>query len=225
MVGIRDQHCYRFHSHVHGARLLLREQGSTDESFTDVCNCLITKQVFEYFFPCLRVTFAFEKLQPLRIPRTSIEYQFHYTVFVRLDDIPREALTAYILVQLEFYGGIEQILVANQKHPLHVILKFVVVRILSKKGNRGSHLEKTVSHEFKPFVILAHATLKVYLLVPMLFGIIRVFGKSFEGEFRFDIKMQCLTGLECDKVRFQTKYDGRENEAHSSYTCGKLRHG
>jgi hypothetical protein len=74
MVRIGDQDGDRFHRHIHGARLLLREQCCTYKRFADVCNCLITKQVFKDFFASLRVALAFKKLQPLRVPRTSIEY-------------------------------------------------------------------------------------------------------------------------------------------------------
>lgn len=95
--------------------------------------------------------------------------------------LPRKSSTTNILIDLLFYGSIEEVLVANKTHPVYVIVKLIIVWALCEESNRGSHLQETVSEEFQSLIVSSHSSLDMYLLGSMLLGIIGVFCECFKG--------------------------------------------
>ena len=114
---------------------------------------------------------ALKEFDSFRIPRSSAVYQYDYSVLVETF-LPAEALTSYVLVKSDLSCSAKQVLVTYHKHSFDMGLKLVVHSVLSVQGDGGSHLEKTITYKLKPFIILAHASLKMDLFVPMFFCIV-----------------------------------------------------
>lgn len=125
----------------------------------------------------------------------------------------REPTTADVLIQTDLCGRVEHVSVANEAHPIDVVIVFIVIRSLAEKGNRCCHLQEAVSQELEALVVLAHASLNMHLQHSMLFGAVRVFGEGFQSIFCLDIQTEGTASFQHNQIRFDPADDRREGEA------------
>jgi hypothetical protein len=70
-----------------------------------------------------------------------------------------------------------------------MIVVLIVIWPLAVESNRCGHLEEAVTQELQTLVVLSHTPLDMNLLLSMLLGIVRVFGKGFQSVFQPEIKI------------------------------------
>lgn len=59
--------------------------------------------------------------------------------------------------------------------------EFVIFWACGEQSNRSCHFQEAVANELESLVVLAHASLNVYLLGPVLFRVVRVLGDCFKS--------------------------------------------
>lgn len=101
--------------------------------------------------------------------------------------------------------------------------EFVIFWARGEQSNRSCHFQEAVANEFEPLVVLAHASLNVDLLGPVLFRVVRVLGDCFKSQFWLDRETQQVARLQRNQVGFDTADYSWKDVTHRYHTNWQLR--